>query len=176
MNGCTCVGLSQVTRLLRKRARTAVARKEPTTAVAHDGRVTGILPTPDGLHWLTAGTDNRLRLWDAHHYYHLLVNYPQTFNSSMKVCTPTVQLCAIWCCDEDADYTLQLVLLLWMLYVCLFRCKMLFTVDRLASRHGLMFELACGRNLFGVGEIQSTVDGGRTSVLCTGTSIGCCWR
>lgn len=54
-------------------------------AVAHNGRVTGILPTPDGLHWLTAGTDNKLRLWDAQHNYHLLVNYPQTFNSSMKV-------------------------------------------------------------------------------------------
>lgn len=68
----------------RKPARSAVARKESTTAVAHDGRVTGILPTPDGLHWLSAGTDNRLRLWDARHNYHLLVNYPQTFNSSMK--------------------------------------------------------------------------------------------
>ncbi len=69
----------------RKRSRSAAARKESTTAVGHDGRVTGILPTPDGLHWLTAGTDNRLRLWDARHNYHLLVNYPQTFNSSMKV-------------------------------------------------------------------------------------------
>ena len=71
--------------LLRKRSRNGAARKESTAAVAHDGRVTGILPTPDGLHWLTAGTDNRLRLWDARHNYHLLVNYPQTFNSSMKV-------------------------------------------------------------------------------------------
>lgn len=113
-NCCTCIGLSQVTRLLRKRARAAVARKEPTTAVAHDGRVTGILPTPDGLHWLTAGTDNRLRLWDARHYYHLLVNYPQTFNSSMKVCSTAMQFtgyvqvgvvmnmlitcCSLFCC------------------------------------------------------------------------------
>lgn len=70
---------------LRKRSRNGAARKESTAAVAHDGRVTGILPTPDGLHWLTAGTDNRLRLWDTRHNYHLLVNYPQTFNSSMKV-------------------------------------------------------------------------------------------
>ena len=53
--------------------------------MAHDGRVTGIVPSPDGLHWLTAGTDNRLRLWDSEHHRHLLVNYPQTFNSSMKV-------------------------------------------------------------------------------------------
>ena len=70
---------------VRKRARSEQAKKG--AAVAHDGRVTGILPTPDGLHWLTAGTDNRLRLWDAQHNYHLLVNYPQTFNSSMKVGT-----------------------------------------------------------------------------------------
>lgn len=47
--------------------------------------MTGIIPSPDGLHWLTAGTDNRLRLWDSEHHLHLLVNYPQTFNSSMKV-------------------------------------------------------------------------------------------
>lgn len=69
--------------LFRKRAKSEQAKKG--AAVAHLGRVTGILPTPDGLHWLTAGTDNRLRLWDAQHNYHLLVNYPQTFNSSMKV-------------------------------------------------------------------------------------------
>lgn len=76
--------------VVRKRARSEQAKKG--AAVAHDGRVTGILPTPDGLHWLTAGTDNRLRLWDAQHNYHLLVNYPQTFNSSMKVsATPADQ-------------------------------------------------------------------------------------
>lgn len=69
--------------LCRKRAKSEQAKKG--AAVAHSGRVTGILPTPDGLHWLTAGTDNKLRLWDAQHNYHLLVNYPQTFNSSMKV-------------------------------------------------------------------------------------------
>ncbi len=79
------IGLTSGMPWLRKRSRTGAARKESTAAVAHDGRVTGILPTPDGLHWLTAGTDNRLRLWDARHNYHLLVNYPQTFNSSMKV-------------------------------------------------------------------------------------------
>ena len=77
-------GLISVMPWPRKRSRNGAARKESTAAVAHDGRVTGILPTPDGLHWLTAGTDNRLRLWDARHNYHLLVNYPQTFNSSMK--------------------------------------------------------------------------------------------
>ncbi len=79
------IGLIPAMPWLRKRSRNGAARKESTAAVAHDGRVTGILPTPDGLHWLTAGTDNRLRLWDTRHNYHLLVNYPQTFNSSMKV-------------------------------------------------------------------------------------------
>jgi hypothetical protein len=32
---------------------------------AHDGSVTGIASTPDGLFWVTAGTDDRVRLWDA---------------------------------------------------------------------------------------------------------------
>lgn len=70
--------------LHRKRAKSAQAKKE-LSAIAHDGRVTGIMPSPNGLYWLTAGTDNRLRLWDSEHHRHLLVNYPQTFNSSMKV-------------------------------------------------------------------------------------------
>ena len=76
---------------VRKRAKAEHAKKG--AAVAHNGRVTGIIPTPDGLHWLTAGTDNRLRLWDTQHNYHLLVNYPQTFNSSMKV-SAAVQMTA----------------------------------------------------------------------------------
>ena len=38
-------------------------------AAAHPGgAVTGVAPTPDGLHWLTAGTDDRVRLWDAGTY------------------------------------------------------------------------------------------------------------
>lgn len=85
---------------VRKRAKAEQAKK--AEAIAHDGRVTGILPTPDGLHWLTAGTDNRLRLWDAQHKYHLLVNYPQTFNSSMKVSAYKLSVscisCAWWNC------------------------------------------------------------------------------
>lgn len=28
----------------------------------------GVVPTPDGLHWLSAGTDDRVRLWDAATY------------------------------------------------------------------------------------------------------------
>ena len=35
----------------------------PSSAVAHDGRVTALLPTPDGLSWLSAGTDSRVRMW-----------------------------------------------------------------------------------------------------------------
>lgn len=35
------------------------------TAVAHEGAVTGILATQDGLNLVTAGFDHRVRLWDA---------------------------------------------------------------------------------------------------------------
>ena len=31
---------------------------------AHEGAVTAVVPTPDGLYLLTAGTDSRIRLWD----------------------------------------------------------------------------------------------------------------
>ena len=34
-----------------------------SAAAAHDGRVTAVQATPDGLHWLTAATDSRIRLW-----------------------------------------------------------------------------------------------------------------
>ncbi len=33
---------------------------------AHEGAVTAVVPTPDGLYLLTAGTDSRIRLWDLH--------------------------------------------------------------------------------------------------------------
>lgn len=32
---------------------------------AHDGSVTAVAQTPDGLHWVTAGNDSRVRLWEA---------------------------------------------------------------------------------------------------------------
>ena len=35
------------------------------SAVAHDGCVTAVNPTPDGLRWLTAGTDSRVRAWES---------------------------------------------------------------------------------------------------------------
>lgn len=40
----------------------------PSSAVAHDGRVTALLPTPDGLSWLSAGTDSRVRVWSLPRY------------------------------------------------------------------------------------------------------------
>ncbi|EIE20903.1 WD40 repeat-like protein [Coccomyxa subellipsoidea C-169] len=51
---------------------------------AHDGAVTAVVPTPDGMHCLTAGTDSRLRLWDLQHNSNTLVNYPNTFNRAKK--------------------------------------------------------------------------------------------
>ncbi|GAB4816816.1 hypothetical protein N2152v2_003862 [Parachlorella kessleri] len=53
-------------------------------ATAHGGSITGVHPTPHGLYWLSAGTDDRVRLWDAMEYRHLLVNYPNAFNRSLR--------------------------------------------------------------------------------------------
>lgn len=57
---------------------------QPHVRGAHDGHVTAVKPTPDGLCWITAATDSRVRLWDALTYRNMLVNYSGTWNRSMK--------------------------------------------------------------------------------------------
>lgn len=51
---------------------------------AHLQGVTGLLPTPDGLHWISAGNDDQIRLWDSSNYCNKLVNYPKAFNRAIK--------------------------------------------------------------------------------------------
>ncbi len=51
---------------------------------AHQGAVTAVVPTPDGLHLLTAGTDSRLRLWDATHWHRQPAGYADTFNHASR--------------------------------------------------------------------------------------------
>ncbi|KAI3438903.1 hypothetical protein D9Q98_001318 [Chlorella vulgaris] len=53
-------------------------------ATAHAGSITGVAPTPDGLHWLSAGTDDKVRLWDAASHRHQLVHYPGAFNRAVQ--------------------------------------------------------------------------------------------
>jgi WD40 repeat protein len=48
--------------------------------VTHGVPCAGIHATADGLSLLTAGADNRLRLWDACHLHHQLLHYSDTFN------------------------------------------------------------------------------------------------
>ena len=76
----------------RKRPRGAVdtaadlqANTAQARARAHAGTITCVQPTEDGLHWVSAGTDSRMRLWDTRWHRNLLVNYPSAFNRSLKV-------------------------------------------------------------------------------------------
>lgn len=60
---------------------------QPTSALyvkSHESGITGILPTPDGLYWLSAGNDDRVRLWNAVTFKHELVHYNETFNRASK--------------------------------------------------------------------------------------------
>jgi DNA excision repair protein ERCC-8 len=67
----------------RKRARGGVQGEEEAglggrgkatgAAVAHEGAVTGVLATQDGLSLVSAGTDHRVRLWDAGEGFFVLV-------------------------------------------------------------------------------------------------------
>uniref|UniRef100_A0A8C4KP30 ERCC excision repair 8, CSA ubiquitin ligase complex subunit n=1 Tax=Dromaius novaehollandiae TaxID=8790 RepID=A0A8C4KP30_DRONO len=51
---------------------------------AHSGRVNGLCYTNDGLHLLTVGTDDRMRLWNSSTGENTLVNYGKVCNESRK--------------------------------------------------------------------------------------------
>ena len=54
------------------------------TARAHQGAVTCVMPTADGLFWLTAGTDSRLRLWDEMYWHRRISGCADTHNSAIR--------------------------------------------------------------------------------------------
>lgn len=54
---------------------------------AHDAAITGLLPTPDGLSWVTAGADSAVRLWSAspsESFQNELYALPDTFNRARR--------------------------------------------------------------------------------------------
>ncbi|KAK7145775.1 hypothetical protein R3I93_013492 [Phoxinus phoxinus] len=51
---------------------------------AHNGRANGLCFTADGLHLLTTGTDDRMRLWNSATGENTLVNYGKVVNESRK--------------------------------------------------------------------------------------------
>ena len=51
---------------------------------SHESGITGITSSPDGLYWISAGNDDRVRLWDAITYKNELVHYNETFNRASK--------------------------------------------------------------------------------------------
>lgn len=59
---------------------------------AHNGRVNGLCFTSDGLHVLTVGTDDRMRLWNSATGENTLVNYGKVSNCSRKSVKFTVSV------------------------------------------------------------------------------------
>lgn len=51
---------------------------------AHNGRANGLCFTSDGLHLLTIGTDDRMRLWNSSSGENTLVNYGKVYNDCRK--------------------------------------------------------------------------------------------
>ncbi|PNH03673.1 DNA excision repair protein ERCC-8, partial [Tetrabaena socialis] len=62
----------------------AAARMKESALTAHSGAVTCVLPCPDGVNLLTAGTDSRLRLWDLQSRVNKLVGYEGTHNRAIR--------------------------------------------------------------------------------------------
>lgn len=56
------------------------ATADTSSAIAHDGRITAVLPAPDGLSWITAGTDDRVRVWSMPRFRNTLLNFTGTYN------------------------------------------------------------------------------------------------
>lgn len=48
--------------------------------LSHEGPVTGIVATADGLNLVTVGADNRARLWDSQYHHNRLVHFADIFN------------------------------------------------------------------------------------------------
>ena len=67
---------------------------------AHNGSVNGLAFTADGLHLITFGTDNRLRLWNTASGRNTLVNYGKINNESKK----SVHLTVTSNCIPDLVY------------------------------------------------------------------------
>ena len=55
-----------------------------SSITAHNGHVNGLCYTSDGLHLLSIGTDDRMRLWDLLAESNTLINYGKVFNPSRK--------------------------------------------------------------------------------------------
>uniref|UniRef100_A0A7S0WP23 DNA excision repair protein ERCC-8 n=1 Tax=Chlamydomonas leiostraca TaxID=1034604 RepID=A0A7S0WP23_9CHLO len=55
-------------------------------ARAHQDAITCVMSSPDGLHWFTAGTDSRLRLWSTEKggWWNMLVGYADTHNRAQR--------------------------------------------------------------------------------------------
>ena len=51
---------------------------------AHENGITGVTPTPDGLFWLSAGNDDKVRLWETAQHRHELVHYNESYNRASK--------------------------------------------------------------------------------------------
>jgi len=71
-------------KIRNQNAPSSLGGKKSATATAHDGIVTSLEFTPDGLFLLSSGTDNRLRLWNTHTGVNTLVTYSGIKNNWKK--------------------------------------------------------------------------------------------
>lgn len=57
----------------------------PVATRAHDGAITGLVQTPDARWWVSAGTDNAVRLWSAADRTNSLLRFPGALNSARSM-------------------------------------------------------------------------------------------
>ena len=72
---------------------------------AHEGAVTAVVPTPDGLYLLTAGTDSRIRLWDLQDNRSARTVCPHDSSCrGLGTLTPVLNWLCIFCSNTLVNY------------------------------------------------------------------------
>jgi WD40 repeat protein len=79
----------------------------PVARRAHDGAITGLIQTPDTRRWVSAGTDNAVRVWSVADYTNSLLRFPGALNSARSSRQIAVEPSSQVRCSAIPDFLVQ---------------------------------------------------------------------